>query len=239
MIVAGRRRQVAAEVIHHLRHHARPVDRIDSANFLRELERQIVRHCLDQVLAIVEHPFDGDVVDVRILQAEHLGALKGAHFLVRREHEHADTLLAAHGVFGRAASVARGGAKNIELGAVLGQRVLEQVAKQLHGHVLEGQGRSVRQRLQYQRFVAIFFQYPQRRDLARRFALARVAVHLGRVGFAGEGLEVGLGNIGREFFQQFEGQVGVGQLAPCIELGAGHFRISLGQIQAAVGGQAT
>jgi hypothetical protein len=85
-------------------------------------------------------------VDVGVLQAEHLRLLEGAHAAVRAEHEDAHALLAAHGVFGRAAGVARGGAQDVELLAAAGQFVLEQVAQQLHGHVLEGQRRAVGQR---------------------------------------------------------------------------------------------
>ena len=33
LFIASRRRQIAAEVVHHLRHHTRPVNRIDRADF--------------------------------------------------------------------------------------------------------------------------------------------------------------------------------------------------------------
>ncbi len=79
------------------------------------LELQVVADGLDDVLAVVEHAFDGDVVDVLVLQAEHLRLLEGAHAAVRAGHEHADALLAAHGVFGRAAGVAAGGAQDVQL----------------------------------------------------------------------------------------------------------------------------
>jgi hypothetical protein len=51
-------------------------------------------------------------------QRIHLGALESAHPLVRREHEHPHTLLAAHRVFGRRAGIARGGAENVDLFAL-------------------------------------------------------------------------------------------------------------------------
>jgi hypothetical protein len=47
--------------------------------------------------------------------------------------------LAAHRVLGGAAGVAAGGAQDVERLAATGQFVLEQVAEQLHRHVLEGQ----------------------------------------------------------------------------------------------------
>jgi hypothetical protein len=59
-------------------------------------------------------------------------------------------MLAAHGVLGRRAGVARGGAEDVDGLAALFQHVLEQVAEQLHGHVLEGQRRPVGQFQQMQ-----------------------------------------------------------------------------------------
>jgi hypothetical protein len=89
-------------------------------------------------------------VDVVVLQAEHLRLLEGAHAAVRAGHEDAHALLAAHGVFGRAAGVAAGGAQDVELLRRGAQFVLEQVAQQLHGHVLEGQRGAVGQGFQPQ-----------------------------------------------------------------------------------------
>ena len=80
----------------------------------RALERQVVAHRLDDVLAVVEHALDGDVVDVGVLQAEHLRLLERAHAAVRAQHEHAHALLAAHRVLGRAAGVAAGRTQDVE-----------------------------------------------------------------------------------------------------------------------------
>ena len=242
LLVAGGRRQVAAEVVHDLRHDARPVDGVDGADLLLRLERQVVRHGLDHILAIVEHAFDGDVIDVRVLQAEHLRRLEGAHFLVRRQHEDADALLAAHRVFGRAARVARGGAEDIEFGARLGQGVFEQVAQQLHGHVLEGQGRAVRQRLQHQggrsALDDVFFEHAQRRDVGRVFAGTGVLVDCLGIGFRRQCLQVRGRDIGGELLQDFECQVGIRQCAPGVELGTSDLRVVFWEIQSAIGGQA-
>jgi hypothetical protein len=79
LFVAGGRAQIAAEIIDHLRHDTRPVDRIDGTDLLLLLECQIVGNGLDHILAIVEHAFDGDVENVRVLQAEHLRGLECAH----------------------------------------------------------------------------------------------------------------------------------------------------------------
>ena len=142
---ASVRLEVAGKVIDHLRQQARPVDRIDRADLVLALELQVVGDGLDHVLAVVEHALDGDVVDVGVQQAEHLRLLERAHAPVRAGHEDAHALLAAHGVFGRAAGVAAGGAQDVELFAAARQFVLEQVAQQLHRHVLEGQRGAVGQ----------------------------------------------------------------------------------------------
>ena len=86
-------------------------------------------------------------MNILVLQTEHLRLLERAHAAVRRQHEHTNPLLSAHGVLGRAAGVATGGTQNIELFAAPRQLVLKQVAQQLHCHVFEGQGWAVGQSL--------------------------------------------------------------------------------------------
>ena len=70
----------------------------------------IILYGFDDVLAVVKHAFNGDVVDVGILQAEHLRALECTHFAFRRKHEDIDAFFTAQGVFGGRTSVAAGGA---------------------------------------------------------------------------------------------------------------------------------
>ena len=129
--------QIPRKVIDNLSHQARPIDRVHCANFVLALELQIIRHRLNDVLAIVKHAFNGDVVNVLILQAKHLRLLKRAHAAVWRRHKHPHPALAAHRVFSCAAGVAAGRAKNIELLPAPRQFVFKQIAKQLHRHVFE------------------------------------------------------------------------------------------------------
>jgi hypothetical protein len=82
---------------------------------VRALEVEVGRDRLDEVLAVVEHAFDGDVVDVGVLQAVHLRLLERAHPAERREHEDLDAALALERVLGGAAGVARGRAEDCEL----------------------------------------------------------------------------------------------------------------------------
>jgi hypothetical protein len=161
-----------------------------------------------------------------------------AHLLVRRQHEHADAALAAHRIFRRAARVARRGAEDVQLVGVLRQRVFEQIAQQLHRHVLEGQGRAVRQALQDQRAFGRLLQHAQRRDLRSKLVGARVLVHLAGIRFRGQRLEVVVRNIRRELAQDLVRQLGIRQLAPGVEFGARHLRVVGGQIQPAVRRQA-
>ena len=195
--------EIALEVVHHLRHDARPVDRVDRADAIARLERRIVADRLDDVLAVVEHAAHGDVEDVRVLQRVHLRRLERAHLAVRREHEHAHAALAAHGVLGRRTGVARGRTEDVELRSGPRQHVLEQIAEELHRQVLEGQRRPVGQCQQVQARL-------QRLD--RRDVLA--AEHRGRVGPLQQRLEVRLGNVVRVAADDLERQLRVGQLPP-------------------------
>ena len=189
--------KVGREVIDHLSHQSGPVDRIDGADPVAPLEVGIAGHGFDDVLAIVEHPLDGEVVDVVVLQAEHLGLLKGAHAPMRRHHEDANALLAAHRIFRRAAGVATGCAEDVQLLTPARQLVFEQIAEQLHGHVLERQRGAVRQF----RDVKTRLKLPHRRDPVRCQRSRRVGLRANR-------LQVGGRNIVDVERQDFEGEVG-------------------------------
>ena len=120
-----------------MRHEASPIDRIDSTNFVLPLEVQVIGHGLDDVLAIVKHTLNSDVMDVRVLQTEHLRLLKRTHAALRGGHEHPHTTLAAHGVLSSAAGVATGRAQDVQLFTTSRQFVFKQIAQQLHGHVFK------------------------------------------------------------------------------------------------------
>ncbi len=77
------RGKITLEVIHNLRRHARPIDRVDRADLVFFLERMIVGHGFHHVLRIVKHTLDRDIENIRILQREHLCSLEAAHLLVR------------------------------------------------------------------------------------------------------------------------------------------------------------
>ena len=199
-VVVARRLKVAGEVVHHLRHQSRPVDRVDAADAVLPLESEVAGHRLDDVLAVVEHAFDRDVVDVGVLQAVHLRLLEWAHAPLRRQHEHLDSTLAAHRVLGRATGVARGGAQDVEVITAAREFVFEQCAEQLHRHVLEGQRRPIGQALDPQAGL----EPAQRRD---RIA----AEHAARIGLAAQCAQVCGRHVVDVQRKDLERQVGIRQ----------------------------
>ena len=67
--------QRAGEVIDHLRHQPRPVDRIDRAEVERRRDVAIVEHPLHMGLRVVEAAFDRKIVDIGRAHRGHLAAL--------------------------------------------------------------------------------------------------------------------------------------------------------------------
>ncbi|MPN41793.1 hypothetical protein SDC9_189348 [bioreactor metagenome] len=110
-------------------------------------------------------------------------------------------MLAAHRVFGGRAGIARGGTEDVDRLTALVEHVLEQVAEQLHRHVLEGERRPVGQFLRIQPV----FQLGQRRDLSSIATVAGVAIDLRRIGLGDQRLQVGSRDIGDELGQDFVG----------------------------------
>ena len=139
--------EVTSKIVNNLSQQTRPVDAVDRTDFVFFLEIQVVRHRFDHVLAVVKHALNGDVVDILVHQTEHLRLLEGAHATLWAGHEDAHAALSAHGVLGRAASVATGCAKNVQRFATARQLVFKQIAEQLHRHVLERQRWAVGQSL--------------------------------------------------------------------------------------------
>lgn len=133
------KREVRLDVVHALRQYARPVDGVDRADVVAALVGGVGIDGFYQILAVVEDAFDGDVVDVGVLQAVHLCLLEGAHAAMRREHEDVDARLAAHRVFGGGAGVAAGRAEDVQPLVAGFKDVFHRVAEELHGDVLEGE----------------------------------------------------------------------------------------------------
>ena len=227
LAVVGGGLQVAGKVVHHLRHQPRPIDGVHRSNAVAPLEFQIAGDAFDQVLAIVKHAFDCDVDDVVVHQAEHLRLLKRAHAAQWACHEDPYAFFTAHSVLGGATGVAAGRPKNVQLFALARQMVFKQIAQQLHGHVFEGQRRSVGQAQQIQ----AVFQAGQWRDLRR-------TEHRRCVGFAAQSTQIIRGDVIDVQGQNFIRQIGVIQAAPAGQRNAVNLRVALRQVQAAIGSQA-
>jgi hypothetical protein len=104
-------------------------------------------------LAVVKVARHGKVVHVGVQHGGHLELLDGAHATLGVEHEDGDILLPAQAVDGGRARVTTRRAHHRKVIPVpprlplvpAHQEVLEQVAEELQGHVLEGEGGPVEQ----------------------------------------------------------------------------------------------
>jgi len=139
--------EVTPEVVGGLRKHATPVDAVHGAEVHSVPEGRVVEARLDDVLAVVEGPVHhGDAVDVVVGDGGHLALLYLADASVREEDDAVDAALAAEAVYGGRAGVAGGGAEHRETAVVGagGEEILEEITEHLEGHVLEGEGRTVK-----------------------------------------------------------------------------------------------
>lgn len=104
-------------------------------------------------MAVIEVASDSEVVDVGIKDGGHLKLLDGAYTALGVKHKDGDILLAAQTVDGGGASVTARRANNGQmvpvpslLALVLAhEEVLKEVAEELEGDILEGEGRAVEQ----------------------------------------------------------------------------------------------
>jgi hypothetical protein len=145
----GGRLQVAAEVVHHLRHHARPVDRIDGADLLARLEFRSFDTALTMSWQSSNTPSTAMLKMFGSCRLNICAVWKALIFLCGDSMNTRMPRLPRI-AYSAALPVSPEVAPKMFSSRVLRQRVLEQVAQQLHRHVLEGQGRAVRQRLQDQ-----------------------------------------------------------------------------------------
>ena len=226
LVVAFGSAQIACDVVHDLGDDASPVDAVYGADAVALFEFGIVLHGFDDVLAVVKHTVHGDVDDVFVLQAIHLGALEGGHFAIGREHEHVDAAFAAQGVFGGGACVAAGCAEDVERLVFFGEHVFEGVAQELHRHVFEREGGAVGQGLD---FDAVF-----ERAHGGDFCATECVAGVGAVDDAAQ---VVFGDVGGEQADDFKGEFGVAEGAPMGELLGGDLGVLCGEHKTAVGGE--
>ena len=187
---------------------------------------------LDEVLAVVEDAVDGDVDDVLVEEGEHLCALEGGHAPGGGEHDDGKSASAAQRVLGGGAGVAGGSADDGQPVAAAGELVFEEFAEELHRHVLEGGRRAVREVRDVQVGT---LQGVDGDDLG-------VGEGGGAVGAGRDRAQVAGGDVIDEEGDDAGGHGRVAVLAQddaqLVQVGARQRRVLLGQVEAAVGGEA-
>ncbi len=133
------------KVVHHLRQHPRPVDRVDGTQRVAIPQRQIVEQRLHNPLAVVKGPLHRQIVHIRVQHRRHLQRLRTAHPPMRMQDQDPHAIPTARPIYRRAARIAAGRAQQVQLASPLAQHVLKQVTQQLQRHILEGQRRPVEQ----------------------------------------------------------------------------------------------
>ena len=133
------------EVVDGLRGDARKVDRIDAAEVDSLAQGLILKGVFDDSLAIVERSLDRHAGDVGLFGRRHEPALNLADAALREEGHDLDGLATSERLDGRAAGVARSGAKNRLVPALGAQQVIIEPGQDLHRHILEGEAWAVEQ----------------------------------------------------------------------------------------------
>ncbi len=133
------------EIIDHLRHQPRPVDRIDRRHLEPPGETGVVEHRLYHRLRVVEAALDGDIVDVGRQHGRHLSPLHIADPPARVEHEDVDPLTPRHRVDRGGAGIAAGRADDRQMPVGARDEAFEEQPEQLQRDILERQRRPVEQ----------------------------------------------------------------------------------------------
>ena len=129
--------QPCRDVVDNLGQQACPVDGVDGTDVPLLLELRVDIDGFDQVLAVVENSINSHVNDVLIEEREHLCALERRHATGGRQHDNAQALAPAEGILGGASRITRGRTDDGEPISAALKFILEKLAEQLHGHVLE------------------------------------------------------------------------------------------------------
>ena len=220
----------AGNVIDYLRHEACPVNGIHGANAVALFKLGVVTHGLHNVLAIIKHTVQRDIVNIWVIKAKHLGLLEGGHAASGGQHEHGNAGAAAHGVLRCGPRIPRGGTQDVERFAAPGEFVFKKLAEQLHGHVFKRGGGAFGQ-VPDKEVVVQFGDGHDVRGGKRRCG----------VGPGADRLDILGGNVAHKELDHLGGQRSVplrGQgLTPCGERVVADLGIIGGEVEAPVGGQ--
>ena len=185
----------------------------------------IVEHVLEQGLAGIEIAFDRQRMHVFLVRCGHLLALHVRHAAIGKQDEHVHIVEAAKRLDRGGPGIARRGADDGHTLAAPGQGCLKQLADQLHGEILEGKRRPVKQLQQ----EMIRPQLHQRRPRGVAKALIGALDDAGQVLVGETVADERAHDPKRNLFIGAPGQGG--------NLGLAQGRDGLGQIQPAVAGQ--
>ena len=171
-------RDRGGEIIHHLGDDPRPVDRIDARQRDRVAKAVMVEQPLHDRLAIVEGAFDRQRVNIAGAGGRHHPPLHVGDAAVRKQHDQIDIVETGKRIDRGAAGIARG--RDHDGGALraLRQHVIHQPRDQLHRHVLERQGRAVKQ-LQHELIGTDLVERHHRRMAERGIGLVGHAAEIG------------------------------------------------------------
>ena len=207
-------------VVDDLGHHAGPVDGVDRREADATAERLVGKHCLHEVLTVVERAVDGDGVDVRRVEGGHLATLDLTRSALRKEDDDVDPVAVANGVHGCRPGVARCRPHDGHSLISPFELMVEQAAEQLQGDIFERQGRTVEELEQ----VMPGLEFNQR---------AHLGVREGRIGVLDHRPEVvEADRVGNEGCHHGGGDRGV------VTLGRRKLRPCGRQVQTTVGGEA-
>src|SRR5699024_9541864 len=79
---------------------------------------------------------EGDVENIWVIESKHLCLLEGSHASSWGEHEHADAVAPAHGIFRRGAGIPGGSTQDIQGCFAAAKLIFKKLTQQLHGHIL-------------------------------------------------------------------------------------------------------
>ena len=123
---------------------ANPVERVDRRDLSARLDRLRLRRLLNQTEAVVVATLDGDVADVRCLDASHLLALQGGDSILRMQQEQPHAAHMPQRLDGGRARIAGGCADHDQQPFPLRRKGFEKLSVELQRDVLEGERRSVK-----------------------------------------------------------------------------------------------
>ena len=80
LAIVGGAGKVTFKIVDDLREDTTPVNRVDSPKAVFGFKLSILLQGFYDILAVIKHTFDGDVMDIFVIEAIHLCALELTHF---------------------------------------------------------------------------------------------------------------------------------------------------------------